>query len=287
MPTPITTVILRSRNEGARIFQTLEALRRQTLPHRLIVLDNYTTDGTGPALAKAADVMIAVPEGAYVPGRVLNQGAGLVRTETIVFLNADCTPESPDLLERLHTAALDADVGAVFGRQVPRSGCQPLQARDTEDAFGDGSGQARFDHFFSMAVSAVRTSTWRKIPFDEELSYSEDIDWSWKVRRSGLEVRYVPEAVARHSHDYTLTQWYRRQRGEGKAEARIFTWTRWQGCLLRYSVLPLVAQLVRDWRYLIPRGHLGTVFYAPIYRLSQALGRRRGFMEGLKAGGAR
>lgn len=286
MPSPRTTVIMRSRNEGAQVFETLAALRRQTLPHRLIVLDNYSTDGTAAALAKAANVMIAVPEGAYVPGRVLNQGAGLARTETIVFLNADCTPEEPDLLEKLHNAVLDADVGAVFGRQIPRAGCHPLQARDTEDAFGDGSGQARFDHFFSMAVSAVRASTWRDFPFDEGLTYSEDIDWSWKVRRSGLEVRYVPEAVARHSHDYTLARWYRRHRGEGKAEAQIFDWSWWRGSLLRYSVLPFCAQLVRDWRYLIPRGHLGTVLYAPFYRMSQALGRRRGFMEGRNAGGA-
>lgn len=286
MPSPRTTVIMRSKNEGAQVLKTLDALRRQTLPHRLIVLDNDSIDGTAAALAKAANCFIAVPKGAYVPGRVLNLGAGLARTETIVFLNADCTPEEDDLLEKLHVAVLNADVGAVFGRQIPQTGCHPLQARDTQDAFGDGSGQARFDHFFSMAVSAVRTSTWREIPFDEGFSYSEDIDWSWRVRRSGLEVRYVPEAVARHSHDYTLAQWYGRQRGEGKAEARIFHWTRWRGSWLRYSVLPFVAQLVRDWCYLIPRGHLGTVFYAPIYRMSQALGRRRGFMEGLGASGS-
>ncbi len=285
MPCPRTTVIMRSRNEGAHVLQTLKALRAQTLPHRLIVLDNDSTDGTAPALAKAADVMITVPEGAYVPGEVLNRGAGLVETETIVFLNADCTPESPDLLAKLHSAVLEADVGAVFGRQVPRTGCHPLQARDTEDAFGDGSGQTRFDHFFSMAVSAVRASTWREIPFDEEFSYSEDIDWSWKVRQQGLEVRYLPEAVVRHSHNYTLFQWYRRHMGEGRAEARIFNWTRWRRSLVRYSVLPFVAQLVRDWRYLIPRRHLATVCYSPFYRLSQALGRRRGFVQGLKAGG--
>ena len=285
MRSPQTTVVMRSRNEGARVYETLDALRRQTLPYRLVVLDNNSTDGTAAALADAADVMIAIPAGAYVPGRVLNLGAGLAETESIVFLNADCTPEGPDVLEKLHAAVLDADVGAAFGRQVPRTGCHPLQARDTEDAFGDGSGQARFDHFFSMAVSAVRTSTWRKIPFDEALSYSEDIDWSWKVRRSGLEVLYVPGAVARHSHDYTLAQWYRRHRGEGRAEAQIFDWTRWRRSLLRYSALPFLAQVLRDWRYVIPRGHLGSVCYAPIYRLSQALGRRRGFIEGLKAGG--
>ncbi len=286
MPSPRTTVIMRSRNEGAHVFKTLEALRRQTLPHRLIVLDNHSTDGTAAALATAADLVIAIPEGGYVPGQVLNLGAALAKTETIVFLNADCTPERSDLLERLHLAVLDANVGAVFGRQITRSGCHPLQVRDTEEAFGDGSGQARFDHFFSMAVSAVRTSAWRKVPFDEGLSYSEDIDWSWRVRRSGLDVRYVPQAVARHSHDYTLPQWYRRHRGEGKAEARIFDWTRWRKSLLRYSVLPFFAQLARDWRYVIPRGNLGTAFYAPFYRMSQALGRRKGFVEGLKAGNA-
>jgi len=141
--------------------------------------------------------------------------------------------------------------------------------------------QQRWRHCFSMASSAIRRSVWEERPFDESLGYSEDIDWTWRARQSGREIRYVPDSVVLHSHDYTLRQLWRRHHGEGRAEARIFDWEPWERSLLRYSLLPWARQVASDIAYCARAGDWGSVIRSPIVRASATLGRRSGFVRGL------
>jgi rhamnosyltransferase len=271
---------MRSRNDMPVVEKTLAALRAQDLPLELVCFDNDSTDGTAAAVRAQADSVHTVPAGQYVPGRVLNQAMAATTGEVVVFVNSDCTPQDSQWLRALLEPFQDERVAATFGRQIPRPGCWRLYAKDTENTFGDGRQQRRWRHCFSMASSAVRRSVWAALPFREDLRYSEDIDWTWRVRQQGHTLRYVPESVAMHSHNYTLAQLYRRQYGEGRAEAAIFTWTAWEGSLLRYALLPYVRLVLSDWRYCLQRAALGAALAAPVLRLAQAAGRRRGFRVG-------
>ena len=204
------------------------------------------------------------------------------RPDVVVFLNSDCTPTDASWLERLLAAGSDPAVAAVFGRQIPRPGCHPIHALDTERAYGDGARHRTWRHFFSMASSAIRRPVWESMPFDEALRYSEDIDWTWRARRAGFQIRYVPEAVVLHSHDYTLRQLYRRHAGEGRADANIFDWSSWERNLVRYSLLPWGRQVLADWRELGAMGQWKAAIEAPVVRAAQMAGRRAGFIEGWK-----
>jgi rhamnosyltransferase len=153
-------------------------------------------------------------------------------------------------------------------------------AKDTEDTYGDGSRQKYWKHCFSMALSSVRRSVWEQMPFNEQIQYSEDIEWTWRARQRGYTIRYVADSIVTHSHNYTLTQFYRRQLGEGRADAAIFDWDPWQRTLLRYSLLPYARQVASDWKYCLPRLALGECFYSPVLRMAQLLGRRKGFQTG-------
>ena len=278
-------VVMRARNDMPLVAETLDMLRRQNLPHRLAVFDNGSTDGTRERAAAQADLVVDVPEGTYVPGRVLNQAMEATDGETVAFLNSDCTPLDGDWLARL-LADVDESgqprVAATFGRQVPRPDCLPLFAKDTENTFGDGSLQRYWKHCFSMASSAIRRSVWQERPFNEAIQYSEDIEWTWTVRQMGYEIRYAAESQVYHSHNYTLKQWYRRQFGEGKADAHIFDWPAWDRSWLRYSLLPCARQIVSDCRYSLRAGEVGAAYLSPMLRGAQLLGRRRGFAAGWK-----
>jgi rhamnosyltransferase len=133
-----------------------------------------------------------------------------------------------------------------------------------------------------MASSAVRRSAWQDIPFNEFIQYSEDIEWSWRVRQQGWSIRYVPSSVVMHSHNYSLRQFYRRQFGEGRAEASIFDWSGWQRSWIRYSGLPFLRQIANDWMYCLRQHQLFAAFASPMVRLTQMLGRRSGFRQGWK-----
>lgn len=275
-------VVMRSRNDIAVVGETLARIRSQDMPHRLIVFDNASTDGTREEAAKHADRIVDVPEGKYIPGQVLNDAMCATDGELVVFVNSDCTPLDNQWLGTL-LAGFDSDgVVAVFGRQVPRPDCRPLFARDTEATFGDGHLQAGWRHCFSMASSAIRRSAWERSGFDEKLKYSEDIDWTWRQRQAGGLIRYVPGSAVYHSHNYTLAQWRRRQYGEGRADAAIFDWTPWDASLLRYSILPFGRQVLGDWKYGLKSGHFGVLWDSPALRMAQMLGRRAGFNDGLR-----
>lgn len=274
-------VVMRSRNDAWVIESTLQALREQNLPHHLLVLDNASSDGTRELAARYADELIDVPEGSYVPGKVLNQGMRTSQSELVVFLNSDCTPQHPEYLQEMLRPFEASQVGAVFGRQLPRPDCFPIFARETWMAYPP-EGQPGWRAAFSMASSAVRRSAWEQVLFREDLSYSEDIDWSQRLQRAGFEVAYAPRAQVMHSHNYTPEQLFRRMYGEGKAEASIFEWSPWQRSWLRYSLLPLLRILLRDWRFCLNQGRFDWIWPALNYRWQGARGRRKGFLEGLR-----
>ena len=257
-------------------------VNRQTLPFELISLDNESTDGTAREIEKYTDHMVNIPKGTYVPGRVLNQGMEISHGEFVVFLNSDCTPQNDRWLQNLLDGFTDDRVAAVFGRQIPRPDCHPILAKDTEDTYGDGSNQKYWRHCFSMASSAIRRSVWEKMKFDEDIQYSEDIDWTWRARQKGYEIRYVADAIVMHSHNYNLRQFYRRHYGEGRAEAVIFDWSTWEQSFIRYSLLPYMRQVLGDEKYCLSHFSLGACFYTPMLRFAQLLGRRAGFKDGLK-----
>jgi len=277
-------IVMRSYNDLPLIEETLAMVSRQTVPFELISLDNESTDGTLQEIEKYADRIVHIPRGTYIPGRVLNQGMEVSQGEFVVFLNSDCTPQNEKWLENLLAGFTDDHVAAVFGRQIPRPDCQPILAKDTEDTYGDGSNQKYWRHCFSMASSAIRRSLWEKMKFDEEVQYSEDIDWTWRARQEGYEIRYVADSIVMHSHNYTLGQFYKRHYGEGRAEAVIFDWSRWEQSFIRYSLLPYVRQIISDEKYCLSHFSLGACFYGPVLRFAQLLGRRAGFKDGLKEG---
>jgi rhamnosyltransferase len=274
---------MRSFNDAAVIGGTLAALERQTVrDFELWNFDSTSTDGTLDIIRRhnVAERICLNDSRSYNPGRVLNDAVSRVRGDIVVFLNSDATPQDERWLERLVAPFADPSVGATFGRQVARPDARSLFVKDTERAFGDGRISQGWAHFFSMANSAIRRRIALDHPFETRIQYSEDIDWSYRLVRRGKKVRYVADAVAMHSHNYTLAQSFRRHRGEGMADAYIFREGEQRHSFLGAFVLPLGMEVLRDvaWaaRHRSPDALLHTV---PL-RAAQKWGR----WQGLKAG---
>ncbi len=119
---------------------------------------------------------------------------------------------------------------------------------------------------FSISSWAPRRSVWEEIPFQETVHYSEDIDWSLRVRTARYRIRFASNGEVFHSHSYSNPQCRKRQYGEGKAEVVIFPWSVWQRNLLRYSLPPFCRQLVSDFRYCLSRHGWQVDLVAPAFR---------------------
>jgi rhamnosyltransferase len=143
------------------------------------------------------------------------------RAPIVVFQNSDAVPLGPQVLSRLLRAFDDPAVQAAFARQVPRPEAQTWVRRDYALSFPE-TGPAPPWVTLSLPLAAMRRSAWERHPFYTEAWGSEDTEWGHWARRNGVLVRYVPDAVVMHSHDYTLRQLYGRRFIEGEADAFIY-----------------------------------------------------------------
>lgn len=273
------SVVLRSRNDARIIGRTLAALQRQTLPHELIALDNASTDGTRAILEANGVTVHDVPAGSYVPGVVLNRGVALARAPVVAFVNSDCPPLHDDFLQRLVAPIRAGEADATWGRQVPRPDACALTRADHARMYGDAPPPPSWGPRFSLAVSAIRRDLLRERPFSEALQYSEDLEWVVALLPRGLRVRYVPEARAEHSHDYTLRQALTRFFEEGRADATIF---RDGGRPLQplRTALGLARDVLRDSAAALRAGEVATALRAPLFRTVQ----RSAYVAGRLAG---
>ncbi len=280
------SILIRTRNEGEYLRRTLPAILRQSTCHafEILVCDDCSTDNTAAVLDEFAAhvkppciryIVMQRPEGDYRPGRTLNAMVRAARGNVIVFNNADAVPVDGRWLDSLVAPLVEGRADAVFARQISRSDATALVIRDTERAFGDGHISAKWKHFFSLVSSAAMRNDLLENPFDENLLYSEDIEWV--NRRQNLRRLYVPSARVEHSHNYTYAQLMRRFYGEGYADARIFDA---RPDSLVALTLRIAVDIARDMLWLALRPRFWMEFAAaPRRRYAQRAWRWRGLRD--------
>ncbi len=286
---PRVAIAMRSYNDINLIRDTLQMVSKQTYRNfELWNFDSSSSDGTLDVIRQYnEESRIRLNDSkTYNPGTVLNGAMQETDAEIVVFLNSDATPEGVDWLEKLIAPFDDPNVGAVFGRQTSRPDCRTLFHKDNERAFGDGSVSGNWVHFFSMANSAIRRSVYQEIPFETQIQYSEDIEWSYRVKKAGYRIVYVADAPATHSHNYTLKQSYKRHFGEGKAEAWIFRDGELNTSFFRYFLLPFGMEVVRDWLWGIRHLSFEALWHSIPLRFSQKFGRWQGLKQGIREYGS-
>jgi rhamnosyltransferase len=282
MNTPLVSVILRSFNEGWALRETLPALRAQSCTDwELIAVDSGSTDGSVELLRCVKPRhLIQIASGDYNPSRVLNLGMELSRTEFGIFLNADATPQGNGWLQPLIQPLQDPATAAVFGRQIPRPGCQAVYAHDYRRCFGTDRESACWEHFFSMVSSGLRKDIWRQRGFLEKMQYSEDDEYTRWCRARGYRVIYCPESVVMHSHNYTPAEAYRRSFGEARALAAVWTKSPEEINWRRTVFLGWANDLWRDLAFCVRAGRLRELPHAARIRWRQRCGRLDGFRAG-------
>jgi hypothetical protein len=117
------------------------------------------------------------------------------------------------------------------------------------------------------------------VPFDEEIQYSEDVEWTWRNSRrkdDPMKIVYCPASRVEHSHNYTLRALARRFRGEGAADREIFG----DSPSLMRELMGAARETLRDLAYLLPRpkGWL-EIPLAPIRRLVQRISHWKGMRQ--------
>lgn len=283
MQDPSVTIIVRSFNEGWALKDTLAALHDQDYTAwKLIVIDSGSTDDSVELIRRAKPKhFIQISPDEYHPPKVLNMGMRLSETEYNIFLNADATPQGTNWLRPLVHGLIQKDVAAVYGRQIPRPNCLPVFAHDYERCFRTDSS-AGWGHFFSMVSSGIKKSIWSIRGFSEKMHYSEDDEYTRWCVSQGWKIKYCPDSVVVHSHNYSAEQTKKRQRGEGEALALMAQEYSIRMDWWHHVGMGFVADSMRDLGYCFRKGRFMDWPHALRIRALQRTARYQGFRHGLK-----
>jgi GT2 family glycosyltransferase/glycosyltransferase involved in cell wall biosynthesis len=211
--TPTIDVVIPTFNGWTHTERCLQHLRAQTVPHRVIVSDNGSSDGTQErVLADFPEATLIAGEGNPGFPHACNRGVEAGAGDIVVLLNNDVDAR-PEFLERL-AAPFEADprIGSACatlltadGRLIDSVGLSAdatlagwprLRGRPADEAtvptprlLGPSGG-----------AGAYRRQAWEEVGgLDEGVRfYSEDVELALRLRAAGWEPAAAPEAVALH-----------------------------------------------------------------------------------------
>lgn len=207
VPSPaLSTVVIVTWRGNDHIGRCLDAVAAQRRPHRTIVIDNASDDGTARVVARhaSAPTVLRLSSNAGYAGGI-QTALGNVDTPYIAWLNDDAAP-SPDWLGLLEEALNDDDGAAAVGARLESPGGRTLSTGVglSRDGHGnDLNGVMPGEVFgFCGGAALVRADALRAIGGvpPEFFCYYEDTDTSWRLRLAGWRVLAVPSARVQHLH---------------------------------------------------------------------------------------
>jgi rhamnosyltransferase len=230
----VISIVIPVRDGGSALARCLAAIAGQQLDEEVevVIVDSGSRDAS-LELARQHNARVhEIPPADFTHGASRNVGAGLARGELLVFISQDAYPVDEHWLERL-TAPLreQADVGGVYGRQLPQLGARPPEVYFLDFLYGPQARNQRASDvaelsmettLFSNVNAAMARTLWERFPFAPDIIMSEDQDWSRRVLLAGYSIIYEPSAAVRHSHEYTLKSALRRFFDSGASAERAY-----------------------------------------------------------------
>ena len=216
------SVVIPVKNGGADLARCLAGIAAQEVGEEVevVVIDSGSTDGS-PERARAAGAVVhGIPPEEFGHGRTRNLGVELARGDAVVFTSQDAVADDSGWLSRLVAAARSgANVAGAYGRQLPHPDARPPERFFLDFMYGPGPRVQRLGPdaeltfettLFSNVNAAIPRAILERYPFRDDLTMSEDQEWSRRVLRDGFSLVYEPRAAVRHSHAYTVRSAFRR-----------------------------------------------------------------------------
>ena len=195
------TAIVPAYNEAESIAGTIQSLLRQTHPpEEIIVVDDFSIDGTGDIARSFGVTVVRPPQNTGSKAGAQTFALPFVRTEYCMAIDAD-TELALDAVETILAAMRDETVAAACGSVLPRYVRTVWErGRYIEYLFAFSFFKPIQDFFgrpmiSSGCFSAYRTDILRQVGGWSNRTMAEDMDLTWTLYDKGYGVRFVPEAV--------------------------------------------------------------------------------------------
>jgi glycosyltransferase involved in cell wall biosynthesis len=214
---PHISVIVPTFNRGPSLQRLLASLGSLELPDSIdaevIIIDNGSTDKTEEILLgekarqKWFDLRV-LKEEAKGKSSALNRGIGLAQGEVLIFVDDDVVVH-PRWLKNHWGCHRDREFGAVQGRVLPGVDPQGRPAdqsrlREYNIPIVDYGGEIRAIRGFTGTNVSFKRDVIRQVGLFNPrlgpgaLGFSEDTEYSIRLRRAGVKIGYSPGAIVYH-----------------------------------------------------------------------------------------
>ncbi len=225
-------LIIPTLNGGPRWQEALQAIDSQTLqPDRKLVIDSGSDDATADLARQQGFEVITITRQQFNHGATRQQGADHVADcDILVYLTQDAVLDTPDALQQLVSQFANPHIGAAYGRQLPHTDAGPFgsharqfnyPAQSRVKSIADAGELGIKTPFLSNSFAAYRRAALQQAGgFPTNVILAEDMIAAARMLQQGWHIAYVAEAAARHSHDYTLLEEFRRYFDTGVLHTR-------------------------------------------------------------------
>ncbi len=223
MSTKPLGIVIPTHNRSAALLECLAHLENQTFhDFEVVVVDDGSTDDTRQQMeayqARTPLCIRYVRQENGGPAKARNLGISMLQPPICLMLGDDIFA-SPTLVQRhfqAHQEDPDISVAVLGLTQWSTSGQEVTPFMKWLDKANMqfsypllfAGANADWRNFYTSNLS-VKTELLRRFAFNEEFPYAamEDTELGYRIkRRFGLEVKFVPEAVADHLHPTTFRQ---------------------------------------------------------------------------------
>ena len=228
---PRIACIIPTYNGKAELNRLLDSLEGQSILFDTFVVDSSSKDGTLELASLRVGKVTVIPSVEFNHGGtrqlMVNQNRGY---DIYVFLTQDACLAAQDAIEQIVAPFVDAEVGAVCGRQLPHLNATSLaqharlfnypegvQVKSMADVARLGIKTA----FISNSFAAYRGEALLAVGgFPEHVIFAEDMYAVAKMLMADWKVVYAGNAECRHSHNYTIVEEFERYFDMGVFHAR-------------------------------------------------------------------
>jgi len=251
-----------------------------------VLIQDSSNDGITPKIIKQFPVTyVWVEPDDYNYGKTRNEGASITDGEFLVFLSTDIEIIDNKWLAKLTGHFSDPAVAGVYGRQVPRKDCTPMEQCFIRHTYPPDSATIAIENgkvtrrqtpvIFSNVNSAIRRSVWERIKIPEMLKGEEE-EWAKRALIDGGKIVYDADAAVYHSHNYSLKRVFHDYFDTGVAYS-----VSKKNKIVEYPLRRFVAEgliyITGEYKFMLTNGYTSWIPYAIIYDELKLLGMALGY----------
>lgn len=244
----------------------LPPLVNSPLKPRVLVIDSSSNDGTIELAKDLGAEAIEIPQKEFNHGTTRELARKLLNTDIVCMLTQDAYMIDHHTLKHLINPIIENQSKIAYARQIPHPGASFFESFPRQYNYpstnhlrgiNDRHQYGAYTFFCSDSCAAYCNAALNEIGGFEEVLLGEDTVATAKILRKGHKIAYCAEAIAYHSHNYTLKEEFQRSFDTGiarKGYASIIDTGSSDASRGKKYAKEMLSQLIKNSPWLLPYG---------------------------------